>query len=106
MKIVKTDDGMLIFYCSGCKQNHGVNGAWNFNEDSEKPTLSPSVLVKGTLPVTDDEAERIMKGEKIEPKEFICHSFVRDGHIQYLNDCTHELAGRTVELLDENDWFN
>lgn len=28
----------------------------------------------------------------------ICHSFVRNGKIEFLSDCTHELAGKTVEL--------
>lgn len=46
-----------------------------------------------------------MSGDKIEPKPKVCHSFVRNGKIEYLNDCTHELAGQTVELLDEHDWF-
>ena len=32
-----------------------------------------------------------------------CHSFIRDGKIQYLNDCTHEFAGKTVELPDYTD---
>ena len=30
----------------------------------------------------------------------VCHSFVTDGKIRYLNDCTHHLKGQTVELLD------
>ncbi len=28
------------------------------------------------------------------------HSFVVDGHIQFLGDCTHELAGQTVDIPD------
>jgi len=28
----------------------------------------------------------------------ICHSFIRDGKIQFLGDCTHALAGQTVDL--------
>lgn len=27
-----------------------------------------------------------------------CHSFVRDGQIEFLSDCTHALAGKTVSL--------
>jgi hypothetical protein len=27
----------------------------------------------------------------------VCHSFVRDGQIQFLGDCTHALKGQTVE---------
>ena len=29
-----------------------------------------------------------------------CHSFVREGRIEFLSDCTHALAGQTVELPD------
>lgn len=105
MKVVKTVDGRLIFYCQGCEKCHGVNDSWTFNGDYEKPTFAPSVLVRGTIPITDNEYDRIISGEKIEPKKFVCHSFVRDGKIQYLNDCTHELSGRTVELKDEQNWF-
>jgi hypothetical protein len=30
----------------------------------------------------------------------VCHSFVTDGKIQYLSDCTHAMAGQTVDLLE------
>lgn len=29
-----------------------------------------------------------------------CHSFVENGMIRYLDDCTHSLVGQTVELPD------
>ncbi|MCZ4340562.1 hypothetical protein O4H52_03015 [Sphingomonadaceae bacterium G21617-S1] len=28
----------------------------------------------------------------------VCHSFVRNGQIEFLSDCTHALAGQTVPL--------
>jgi len=30
----------------------------------------------------------------------VCHSFVTDGRIQFLTDCTHALAGQTVDIPD------
>lgn len=30
----------------------------------------------------------------------LCHSFVTDGKIQFLNDCFHSLKGQTVDLPD------
>ena len=51
---------------------------WGFNGDLERPTFTPSVLW-----TTGHD---------------ICHSFVRDGRIQFLPDCTHALASQTVEL--------
>lgn len=96
--------GTLAFWCDGCGSCHVVNDGWTFNGDYEKPTLSPSILVRGTRPLTDDEYKRVMNGEKITPDPFICHSFVKDGRIQYLGDCTHELKGQTVDLIDVKDW--
>lgn len=57
---------------------------WDFNGDMERPTLSPSILCR-----------REMDG-----KPYVCHSFVREGNIEFLGDCTHELAGKTVPLPD------
>ena len=90
MKLRELEDGKLMFYCRGCGTNHYFDSRWTFNEDYEKPTFSPSLLVEiGHYPNPND----------------ICHSFVTDGKMQYLNDCTHSLAGKTVEMLDENNWF-
>jgi hypothetical protein len=44
-------------------------------------------------------------GESFDNVPTMCHSFVVDGRIEYLSDCTHEMAGMTVDLLDENVWF-
>ncbi len=52
----------------------------------DAPTLSPSLLVQYEL------------GEEKTP--YVCHSFIVDGRIQYLGDCTHPLKNQTVDLLD------
>lgn len=71
----------IFFYCPGCSERHQiVVGVWGFNDDLERPTFTPSVLVQGG------------------PDNAVCHSFVTDGRIQFLGDCTHALAGQTVEL--------
>jgi len=77
------------FYCPGCECDHGFNTdkskrpAWDFNGDLVKPTISPSLKVTWG------------RGEK---PPFLCHSFIRAGQIQFLSDCTHKLAGKTVPL--------
>ena len=58
---------------------------WAWNGSEEMPTISPSVLVTGVRGDTGEEALR-------------CHSFVREGRIEYLSDCLHEMAGKTVDL--------
>ena len=57
---------------------------WEWNGSLDKPTFSPSLLV--------DAGQR-----------FLCHSFIRDGRIEFLNDCTHELKGQTVDLPEIPD---
>lgn len=89
---------MLKFKCPACGTNHFVSIGpksywdirWKFNGNHERPTINPSVLVTCYIP-----AEM-----KIEPNIRRCHSFIRDGKIQYLGDCTHAMAGQTVELPD------
>lgn len=106
MKIVQIENSkQLIFYCEGCKENHYIDDKWDFNGDFEKPTIAPSVLVRGVERITDEEFDLLAFGAHIEPRPFVCHSFVTDGKVQYLNDCTHHLAGQTVELKDEEYWY-
>ena len=90
------------FHCPGCNDTHlfwvkNLRNApvwkaagdgreqgpvWDFNGDVERPTVRPSILVTTRFP---DHTK-------------ICHSFITDGKIQFLGDCTHELRGQTVEL--------
>ncbi|WP_244497607.1 DUF6527 family protein [Aureimonas sp. AU40] len=91
-------DGGYLLHCPGCNQRHRVGPGWSFNDDYDAPTFRPSILVTGVQPLTDAEYDRAMGGEAIEPRPLVCHSFVTDGQIQFLDDCTHALAGRTVPL--------
>lgn len=110
-KIHGTTDGRFVFFCPGCQCGHGIKTygpgpQWTFNGDVEKPTLSPSILVRsqrypsgGAFP-NDDEYTRVIKEGSIEMTKTICHSFVKEGNIQFLDDCTHALKGQTVPLED------
>lgn len=98
------EKGQAAFYCDGCKRVHSINVGlvgspkWDFNDDEVKPTFTPSILSKYTHPKgysNDNPAPINFSGEYITD---VCHSFVTDGNIQYLDDCTHELAGQTIEL--------
>lgn len=71
-----------VILCPGCGYWHLFDKRWSFNGDEQKPTFSPSMLVFPNLP------------------EKRCHSFVRDGKIEFLDDCFHNLKGQTVELPD------
>lgn len=100
----------LWFVCPGCKHrgdgdshtgvhalpvNHAgrpatAQGAskrpfWDFNGNLEAPTLHPSILTKR--------------------EGFVCHSFLVDGHFQFLDDCTHPLKGQRVPMEPVPEWL-
>jgi hypothetical protein len=97
----------VLFHCPGCNEPHqirhaGSGSVWVWNGSSENPTFIPSVLVTGYVM---DEAgyDMIARGEKpldgrYPGHEMCCHSYVNNGRIQFLSDCTHPLAGQTVDL--------
>lgn len=94
----KRSGNELLFQCPGCGPSAvhlvPVEGpkAWGFNGSLERPTLTPSVLVRGKDYDEDPD------GKPCNVRDRVCHSFVTDGRIQYLGDCTHALAGQTVDL--------
>jgi hypothetical protein len=101
------EGGSLGFWCPGCKEMHCVSSSWSFNGDHDRPTFSPSVLVTSGhyVPLFRRGIDscwctyQAEEGEDPAPfKCQRCHSFVRDGQIQFLSDCTHELVGQTVPL--------
>lgn len=53
---------------------------WTWNGSTDKPTLKPSVLTN------------------ISP--LVCHSYITDGKIKFLEDSTHEFKGQTLDLLE------
>ncbi|WP_437884636.1 DUF6527 family protein [Pseudomonas sp. LRF_L74] len=97
-------NGEVYFDCPGCGFGHslptgeGPGPRWQFNGSLDKPTLTPSILAKGVERVTEKEHAILMAGGTVTPRPFVCHSFVTDGRIQFLSDCTHALAGQTVDL--------
>lgn len=81
----KNQDGAFIgqslwFWCPGCDEGHRVpvgtrcdGKGWSWNGDAASPTLSPSVLSLGRVR---------------------CHLFVREGKIDFCDDCDHALRGQ------------
>ena len=72
MPVIRTtDDGRAMFWCPGCKQYHGPkvkgDGPWEWNGDRDKPTFSPSILVRWTRTPNDSDLDRIMAGEGGQP---------------------------------------
>ena len=73
---------LYTFYCPGCKGTHSFDSSWTFNDNYDKPTVTPSILVDKNRP------------------ERRCHSFITDGNIKFLGDCFHEFKNTTVRLED------
>lgn len=120
IELIKSMDGKIDyfgFYCPGCGHSHMVpindakleNGhGWQFDGNKEAPTLSPSLLTKSGHYATHFNPEKDTcwcsfkerTGDEPSFKCGICHLFVRDGKIEYLSDCTHEYAGKTIDMVD------
>ena len=63
------------------KGNREGTGAWTWNGNIDKPTLRPSIL------------------NDFRPHDtLVCHTWITDGQVTFLDDCTHELRGQTIEL--------
>lgn len=91
----------LAFICPGCytfgEYNTGLHmlpintdktsPAWTWDGNLDSPTISPSILTGKNTP-----SRR-------------CHSFLTQGIFEFLSDCTHDLAGLKVPMLDLPDWF-
>lgn len=107
--------GRVAFWCPGCHEAHqvgvgqGPGPRWGYNGNPDAPTFTPSILVRGTRSdLTDEQIDRIFEEHKtLDERErllaerrraTVCHSFVTDGRIRFLGDCTHDLAGQTVDL--------
>jgi hypothetical protein len=106
-------DGMLSFWCKGCNCYHAIpidsnkTHSWTFNGNYDKPTISPSILVKTGRYRSEHTGDcwcTYYQKHPDEEQDFkcsVCHSFITDGKIQYLSDCTHNLVGQTIELEED-----
>lgn len=99
-KVLLGERGSVTFWCPGCDGAHAIQHGkgqghrWGWNGSRERPTFTPSVKV--TWPANPNASEEFKEWRT----ERICHSFVTDGRIQFLSDCTHELSGKIVDLPD------
>lgn len=87
MRIDPYQPHRLEFWCPGCERVHAIGlhpNGWTWDGDTEKPTISPSILVN--------------KGQA-HPGLPICHSFIRKGVWDFLPDSTHRLAGNSAPMV-------
>lgn len=110
-KLRSLESGRVAFRCPGCNSEHAINvdqnqpsPRWQYNGNPDAPTFKPSILVRGKQVVRDENGHwtgEWVRDKAGKPLPLVCHSFVTDGKIQYLGDCTHDLVGQTVELPDQ-----
>ncbi len=95
----------LMFVCPGCAEPYTLpsgesytpsgihmlpvnssdkSPSWAWDGDIEAPTVSPSILTRWN--------------------DRVCHSFLRAGVFEFLDDCTHSLAGQSVPMVDLPGW--
>lgn len=56
---------------------------WSWNGDTDFPTLKPSIL------------------NDFRPHDtLVCHTWITDGKVIFLDDCSHEWRGQTLDLLE------
>jgi hypothetical protein len=85
---ILNSSGKYLFYCRGCQANHLIsttpkNGTYHtLSGTLDKPTVRASVLIAG------DKNNGVLR----------CHAFITGGMIKYLDDCTHHLSGKTVQM--------
>jgi hypothetical protein len=112
------DGRLLSFRCPGCGDVHQIyvhrqpgqaGPVWGWNGDEVRPTFTPSILATSGHYCThfnpgercwcSANAEEVAAGrEPFSYDCYRCHSYVTDGRIQFLGDCSHHLAGQTVDL--------
>lgn len=121
--LFKEENQSVLIECPGCKMDHVINvnpersfqndegqtvkmPCWTFNGNMDSPTFQPSLLWRTGKYCMSEKAINEMRQAEPERFEFmeriskICHSFIRDGKIQFLGDCTHDMKNQTVDLLD------
>ena len=87
------DKQTYLFLCPGCTEydepgshlygSHTFDSTWQYDGNGESPTVSPSILLTRNAGSAQ-----------------VCHSLIRAGKIEFLGDCSHSLAGKTVDLPD------
>jgi hypothetical protein len=91
LKIIR-EGKVLAYWCQGCNHTHAIpiDGSRGWSWNAETQTLLPSV--KTSWPATEKRPERT-----------ICHHWLKNGKLEFLNDSGgHELRG-LHELQDIPD---
>lgn len=111
-KLRSLEGNRVAFWCPGCNSAHVIRVAtettdgWGYCGNPDAPTFTPSVLTKSGHYLQNDGTNQCWctyeerYGKKPSFTCAVCHLFVTKGKILFLADCSHALAGQTVDLPD------
>lgn len=105
---IRVSGETFVLWCPGCNDTHVINKTWDFDGNFEQPTFSPSILVTAGhyVPgfVAGSDCWCTFYADKPEDERtfscYRCHSFIKNGEWQFLGDSSHDLAGKTVPMVD------
>ena len=89
----KHENGIITwrFYCPACGHAHlFFSDRWHFNYDYTKPTFNPSLL--------NFYPEEYQKHLNL--PNYRCHLFVTNGEIHYQEDCSHNMKGLIISMIE------
>lgn len=92
----------VVYFCPGCEEIHSVVDRSEPHDDG--PSWDVSISEGGALTISPSVKVTWQYGAKDRAPK-VCHSFVKNGQIQFLNDSFHKLSGKTVPMVD-HDWSN
>lgn len=99
---MRRGEGRYFHWCPACQEMHPLPDGWTFNGDLEKPTFAPSFKHTGKQCVIENgkwtgEWVRDANGNAV---DWCCHYILTAGQLQFCGDCSHALAGQTIDMPD------
>lgn len=112
--------GILWHWCPGCNSRHGITielqdgltgPIWSWDGNVLAPTFSPSIHIYTDLPIWHfpghGHSSEYLERKRLDPnykipyqRKTLCHYFLKDGILDLLGDCAHDLKGTKVPLPD------
>ena len=94
------------WFCPACEEMHPLPDAWDFDGNVDKPTFSPSFRHGSmqTIKIDGRWTGEWVRDAAGKPVKRVCHYIITKGIVQYCGDCTHALAGQSVEMPDLPAW--
>lgn len=93
-----------VHWCPGCEEVHRLPDSWQFNGNIQSPTFKPSFKHSGMKRnIVDGKwigegVDAWIYDNKGKPIPYICHYILTNGILNFCDDCTHSLAGKSIPI--------